>query len=92
MTSNKHCVYLAAIERTRRRSSTKPTIGHKAVFRLGGAGKEHDGLLIPTKVTMKTHPVLIDQGKPDKQVIGDTSSRHDFPEFTCFDYSWIVYS
>ena len=36
--------------------------GHKAVLRLGGAGKDHGGLLIPTKVTMKTYPVLIDQG------------------------------
>ena len=36
--------------------------GHKAILRLGGAGKDHGGLLIPTKVTMETNPVLIDQG------------------------------
>ena len=36
--------------------------GHKAILRLGGAGKEHGGLLIPTKVTMEMYPVLIDQG------------------------------
>ena len=35
---------------------------HKAILRLGGAGKDHGGLLIPTKVTMETYPVLIDQG------------------------------
>ena len=32
--------------------------GHKVL--LGGAGKDHGGLLIPTKVTMETYPVLID--------------------------------
>ena len=36
--------------------------GHKAILRLGGAGKELGRLLIPTKVTMKTYPVQIDQG------------------------------
>ena len=36
--------------------------GHTAILRLGGVGKEHGGLLIPTKVTMETYPVLIDQG------------------------------
>ena len=37
--------------------------GHKAILlHLGGAGKDHGGLLIPTKVTMVTYPVLIDQG------------------------------
>ena len=35
---------------------------HKVILLLGGAGKEHGGLLIPTKVTMETYPVLIDQG------------------------------
>ena len=44
----------------RRRSSTKPTMDTKLILRLGGAGKEHGGLLIPTKVTMGTYPVLID--------------------------------
>ena len=29
---------------------------------LGGAGKDHGGLPLPTKVTMETYPVLIDQG------------------------------
>ena len=35
--------------------------GHKVLL-LGGAGKDHGGLLIPTKGTMETYPVLIDQG------------------------------
>ena len=37
-------------------SSTKPTDGHKAILRLGGAGKDHGGKLIPKKVTMKDVP------------------------------------
>ena len=36
--------------------------GRKAILRLGGAGKDHGGLLIPTKFTMEMDPVLIDQG------------------------------
>ena len=37
--------------------------GCKAILRLlGGAGKDHGGLLVLTKVTMKTYRVLIDQG------------------------------
>ena len=46
------------------------TDGHKAILRLGGAGKDHGGLLIPTKITMKTYPILIDQGNLIKEVIG----------------------
>ena len=46
----------------KRRSSTKPTMDTKLILRLGGAGKEHGGLLIPTKVSMETYPVLIEQG------------------------------
>ena len=47
-------------EKKKKLNETKD--GHKAILRLGGAGKEHGGLLIPTKVTMKTYPVQIDQG------------------------------
>ena len=36
--------------------------GRKAILRLGGAGKDHGGLLVPMKVTMETYPVLIDLG------------------------------
>ena len=46
----------------KRRSSNETNDGHKAILRLGGAGKDHGGLLIFTKVTMETYPVLIDQG------------------------------
>ena len=62
----------------------KTNDGHKAILLLGGAGKDHGGLLIPTKVTMETYPVLIDQGNLIKISNRDTSARHDFSEFTCF--------
>ena len=56
LTPNKHCI------EEKRRSSTKPTMDNAILLHLGGAGKDHGGLLIPTKVTMETYPVLIDQG------------------------------
>ena len=43
--------------------------GRKAIPRLGGTGKNPGGILLMS-ITTKTHPALIDQGKPDRKVIG----------------------
>ena len=52
----------SAIERKRRRSSTKPTMGTEFFFFHGGIGKVLGGPLILMKVTVETYPVLIDHG------------------------------
>ena len=56
--------------------------GRQAILRLGGTGKNHGGILL-TRITTKTYPAPIDQGNLINSN-WDTSSRHDFPEFTCF--------
>ena len=43
--------------------------GRKAIPRLGGTGKNPGGILLMS-ITTKTYPALIDQGKPDREVIG----------------------
>ena len=43
--------------------------GRKAIPRLGGTGKNPGGILLMS-ITTKTNPALIDQGKPDRKVIG----------------------
>ena len=35
--------------------------GHKVLL-LGGAGKDHGGFLVPTKVTMEMYPAVSEQG------------------------------
>ena len=46
------------------------TDGRKVLPLLGGAGKDHGGLLIPSKVTIETYPVLIDQGNLINKELG----------------------
>ena len=41
----------------------------KAIPHLGGTGKNPGGILLMS-ITTKTDPALIDQGKPDRKVIG----------------------
>ena len=50
--------------------------GRKAILRPGGTGKDHGGILL-TRITTKTYPAPIDQGKPDRRSDWDTCSRHD---------------
>ena len=42
-----------------------------------GTGKDHGRILL-TRITTKTYPAPIDQGKLDKRSDWDTYSRHDF--------------
>ena len=62
----------------------------KAVPRLGGTGKNPGGILLMS-ITTKTYPALIDQGKPDRKVIG-TLIRGMIFRIHLLYYSWIVYS
>ena len=48
---------------------TETNDGHKVLL-LGGADKDHGGLLISMKVTMETYPVLIDQGNLINKLLG----------------------
>ena len=59
LTSNKHCLPCDSSKTKRIQLIGKDG---KVLPHLGGAGKDHGGLLILTKVTKKTYPVLIDQG------------------------------
>ena len=63
-------VYLAAIER-RRRKLNETNDGHRVLLLLhGGVGKVLDGLLIPMKVTMEMKPSTDRTGRPVIQVFG----------------------
>ena len=64
--------------------------GRKAILRLGGTDKGHDGILL-VKITTKTHPAPIDQGNLIKEVIG-TLIRGMILRIQLFYYSWIVYN
>ena len=61
---------LSTLRQLKEKKKLKGNYGHDAILLLVGAGKEHGGLLIPTKVTIETYPVLIDQGNLIKNVIG----------------------
>ena len=64
--------------------------GRKAVLRLGGAGKDHGGILL-MRITTKTYPAPIDQGNLIEEVIG-TLIRGMILRIHLLYYSWIVYS
>ena len=65
--------------------------GRKAILPLGGAGKDHGGLLILTRMTTKTYPAPIDQGNLLEEVIG-TLIRGMILRIHLLYYSWIVCS
>ena len=46
--------------------------GRKAIPRLGGTGKNPGGILLMS-ITTRTYPALIDQGKLDRKVIGQST-------------------
>ena len=62
LTSNKHCQPCGNWRKKKKKKFNETNDGHKVILLLGGAGKDHGGLLMPTKVTVETYPVLIDQG------------------------------
>ena len=49
-------------EKKKKKKLNETSDGHKAILRLGGAGKVLGVHLVPTKVTMEMNQVLIDQG------------------------------
>ena len=50
--------------------------GRQAILRLGGTGKNHGGILL-VRITTKTYPAPIDQGKLDRRSDWNTYSMHD---------------
>ena len=61
LTSNKLCLPCGN-RKKKKKKLNETNDGDKAILRLGGAGKEHGGLLIPTKLTMEMYQLLNDQG------------------------------
>ena len=60
LTSNKHCLPCDS-SKTKKMQLIRIKDGRKAILRLGGTGKDHDGILLMS-ITTKTYPAPIDQG------------------------------
>ena len=77
LTSNKHCSPCGSWKKKKKKLN-ETNDRHKVLFLFGWAGKDHGGLLFPTKVTMETYPVLIDQGNLINRKLG-----HFFKAWFC---------
>ena len=64
--------------------------GRKAILRPGGTGKDRGDILL-TRISTKTYPAPIDQGKLIEEVIG-TPIRGIILRIHLLYDSWIVYS
>ena len=60
LTSNKHCLPCDS-SKTKKMQLIRIKDGRKAILRLGGTGKNHDGILLMS-ITTKTYPAPTDQG------------------------------